>query len=236
MRFVIGDIHSQFFKLKDVLYKSKFNYDEDLLITLGDLVDRGCEPINVIYELMKIKNTINIIGNHDQAFYEWMKYPHKQHPYRGHYMSDITMTKWIELEEIERGKIQEFIYNQKPYYVDENQNLFVHAGLDLRTELKYNSIEKLTEDRTFFKSLLSAQNSLQKKIRTKEEYNKIFIGHTPTVCFKQVKGRFKESNTDKHFYDKPINIKNVWNIDTGAGFDHKLSMMNIDTLELFQSF
>ena len=236
MRFVIGDIHSQFFKLKDVLYKSKFNYEEDLLITIGDLVDRGCEPINVIYELMKIKNNINIIGNHDQAFYEWMKYPYKQHLYRGLYMSDLTMTKWIALDEIEREKIQEFIYNQKPYYIDENQNLFVHAGLDLKTEIKYNSIEKLTEDRSFFKGLLSAQNSTQKKIRTKEEFNNIFIGHTPTVCYKQVKGRFKESNTDKEFYDKPINIKNVWNIDTGAGFDQKLSMMNIDTLEIFQSF
>ena len=54
----------------------------------------------------------------------------------------------------------------------------------------------------------------------KEHYKEIYIGHTPTTRFNK--------------YD-PMQAANVWNIDTGAAFTGKLSIIDIDTKEVFQS-
>ena len=51
-------------------------------------------------------------------------------------------------------------------------------------------------------------------------YKEIFIGHTPVI-------RFGEST--------PMNFKNIWNVDTGAAFTGKLTIMNVDTKEFWQS-
>jgi serine/threonine protein phosphatase 1 len=53
-----------------------------------------------------------------------------------------------------------------------------------------------------------------------KHYKEIYIGHTPTINFK---------------VDVPMNAVNVWNIDTGAAFTGKLSVVNVDTKEVFQS-
>ena len=54
-----------------------------------------------------------------------------------------------------------------------------------------------------------------------DRYEEIYIGHTPTI-------RYDESGL-------PVNIGNVWNMDTGATYSGKLSIMNIDTKEIIQS-
>jgi serine/threonine protein phosphatase 1 len=51
-------------------------------------------------------------------------------------------------------------------------------------------------------------------------FNEIYIGHTPTLFYDQ---------------DFPMNGANVWNIDTGAAFKGKLSILDIDTKEYWQS-
>src|SRR6056297_3545044 len=64
-RLVIGDIHGRIDALKEVLEKSKFDYENDKLILLGDVVDGGYNTNQVINELMKIKNIVFVLGNHD---------------------------------------------------------------------------------------------------------------------------------------------------------------------------
>lgn len=34
---------------------------------------------------------------------------------------------------------------------------------------------------------------------------------------------------------KPTNACNIWNLDTGGGFEGKITIMNVDTKEYFQS-
>ena len=53
-----------------------------------------------------------------------------------------------------------------------------------------------------------------------KHYSEIYIGHTPTINF---------------YKDKPMNAVNVWNIDTGAAFTGRLSAIDIDTKDIFQS-
>jgi serine/threonine protein phosphatase 1 len=51
-------------------------------------------------------------------------------------------------------------------------------------------------------------------------FNEIYIGHTPTL------------NYD---IEEPMNAINVWNIDTGAAFYGKLTLLDIESKEFWQS-
>ena len=64
--YVIGDIHGEFEQLKILLETMKFN-DNDELYVMGDVVDRGPDPIKTLQYLMTLPNCVCIAGNH-----EWM--------------------------------------------------------------------------------------------------------------------------------------------------------------------
>ena len=51
-------------------------------------------------------------------------------------------------------------------------------------------------------------------------FSEIYIGHTPVT---------------RIGHTKPVNVANVWNVDTGAAFKGPLTIMDIDTKEIWQS-
>ena len=64
MNYVISDIHGcyeQYMKLLDKIHFS----EKDTLYLLGDLVDRGPDPMEVVKDVMWRKNVVTIMGNHD---------------------------------------------------------------------------------------------------------------------------------------------------------------------------
>jgi serine/threonine protein phosphatase 1 len=74
-KFVIGDIHGGYKSLLQCLERSDFNYEEDQLIVLGDVVDGWPETPQCIEELLKVKNLIYIMGNHDAWADQWLRFP-----------------------------------------------------------------------------------------------------------------------------------------------------------------
>jgi len=110
------------------------------------------------------------------------------------------------------------------------KNIFVHGGFDRHLLLKEQSVPYIYYwDRDLFYNALSygkieegddIKYPKRGKFKIEEPCKEIFIGHTSTVSW----------NTDK-----PINAANVWNLDTGAGFYGKLTIMDIDTKEYWQS-
>ena len=51
-------------------------------------------------------------------------------------------------------------------------------------------------------------------------YKEIFIGHTPVTKINET---------------VPVNKASVWNVDTGAAFKGKLTLMDVETKEFWQS-
>ena len=47
--------------------------ENDMLYILGYVVDRGPEPVEVLLDMMKRKNVIFVLGNHDYLMYAVMK-------------------------------------------------------------------------------------------------------------------------------------------------------------------
>ncbi len=54
MRYIIADIHGCYNEYINLLKKIKFT-DKDTLYILGDVVDRGPEPIKILQDMMKRK-------------------------------------------------------------------------------------------------------------------------------------------------------------------------------------
>ena len=56
-------------------------------------------------------------------------------------------------------------------------------------------------------------------------YDEVYIGHSPTINYPKNDGSHKQ----------PMNYGKVWNLDTGATYTGMLSIMDINTKELWQS-
>ena len=229
--FVIGDIHGRYKALIEVLKKSKFNYDKDKLIVLGDVVDGGFDTYKVVEELLKIKNLILILGNHDLWFMKNIKSGWAEEIWlqqggfntlksygatikEAEYISDNSVIDASEL--IIPVTHQEF-FNKGIYYYIQDRMLFVHAGINP----KIHNMESQS------KTLMIWDRSLIgwcKEGKWVPKYDKVFIGHTTTQLIM--------NDTE---YTEPVIFSNLYMLDTGAGWTGKLTIMNTDTEKYWQS-
>lgn len=228
-RFVLGDVHGRYSALLEVLKKSKFDYKKDKLIVLGDIVDGGNKTFEVVEELLKIKNLVFILGNHDIWFMNawgqelvpnlWVhqggdktlesyRLPTKV---QGYVVDDTELPKPLLIPITH----QDF-FNTGVYYFVEDNMVFVHGGFDPKVPIEKQTKEFITWDRELI------QISKSEPIA---QYLKVFVGHTTTQMI---------SDVHKN-WTKPIKYTNLICMDTGAGWNGKLTIMNIDTEEYWQS-
>lgn len=62
--FVIGDLDADFEKFISALHAVSFDYENDILVMLGDVIDRGNDSIKLIKYAIK-HNFIVLLGNHE---------------------------------------------------------------------------------------------------------------------------------------------------------------------------
>lgn len=224
--FAIGDIHGGLKALIQLLNKIEVK-DEDTLIFMGDYVDGWSESAQVIEFLMELSQTINCVfikGNHDVWCEDWLKSDDVNPTWYMHGGKE-TIESYIGLSKDDKKRHLEFFENMPLYYLDDENRLFLHAGFT-----SMHGVEKEVFQSTFFydRTLWEMALSMDNGIKTDsllypnrlKHYQEIFIGHTPTINFKQ---------------EVPMHAVNVWNIDTGAAFTGKLSAINVNTKAIFQS-
>ena len=222
--FTIGDIHGGHKALLQCLERSGIDKKNNRLLCLGDVVD-GWSGVPKCFDiLLEFKNLIYVIGNHDVWFLDWL--------YTG-YISSIwtsqggiaTLDAYKDIDVLTKIKHQELLVNSLPYYVDEKNNLFVHGGFNWYKPIEEQSTRDLTWNRRLWESLCDQD------IKHIEGYTKIFIGHTPTAWLNENTLRWGQELNSL----KPIKIGNVWNLDQGGGYEGKLTIMNVETEEYWQS-
>jgi len=226
-RYVIGDIHGGYKALKQVLELSSFDYNNDELICLGDVADGWGEVPECFDELLKIKNLIYVIGNHDFWLMEWFKTRFTPHMWtsQGGKATLDAYQRLMNMGEFDRmDKHQNLLEHASYKYIDENNNLFVHGGYDWRQNISETSNQHLMWDRHLWETAEYWQRLFNNgvKLNKVKDFNEVFIGHTAT------------SWTHKDL--KPVHASNVWNLDQGGGYRGKLTLMNIETKEYFQSY
>ncbi|MET2984068.1 metallophosphoesterase family protein [Aureibaculum conchae] len=215
-KFVIGDIHGHYDELMELFDRVKFQFNNDILVSLGDLVDRGPKPLDVIEKLMQVKNFTHILGNHDEWCYQYLK--NSQTPIAWTSQGGaITMNAYKENPELKEKHI-EFFEKARLYFIDTDSRLFVHGGYNPRIPFQQqkNNKETLIWDR----SLISTAMEYEQTNLSFNEFTEIFVGHTPTQFIGQ---------------STPTKISNLWMLDTGIHQSGKLTIMNVETKEYWQS-
>lgn len=69
--YVMGDIHGEADRFHAMLKKIQFSED-DILILLGDVIDRGPDGIALLLEIMEMPNAIMLLGNHEYMMLQYL--------------------------------------------------------------------------------------------------------------------------------------------------------------------
>lgn len=223
---VIGDIHGGLKGLIQVLERAKVT-QEDQLIFLGDYVDgwsESAETIQYLIDLNEKQNCIFILGNHDLWCQRWLDLGATNPIWLAHGGSE-TVKNYIQSGYLTNEKHNNFFKNLKEYYIDSENNLFLHAGFTSMHGVGHEEYESnYYFDRTLWEMAISMNKKVAKDSvlypKRLQHYKEIYIGHTPTTNYNQ---------------QNPMNAINVWNIDTGSAFKGKLSCLDIHTKEFWQS-
>ncbi|WP_378176776.1 metallophosphoesterase family protein [Aquimarina sp. SS2-1] len=226
---VIGDIHGGYKALLQVLERARVT-TEDKLIFLGDYVDgwsESAETIQKLIELSKSNPCIFIRGNHDLWCGLWLDKGATNPVWLAHGGKE-TMNSYIQSGLLAQEDHKEFFKQLQNYYIDSGNRLFVHAGFTSMHGVGKEEYESnYYWDRTLWEAALLADKvaneTLEDSLTSPKRFNhykEIYIGHTPTTNYKR---------------DTPIKAHNLWNIDTGAAFKGKLTILDINTKEFWQS-
>jgi calcineurin-like phosphoesterase family protein len=238
-RYVIGDIHGAHKALVQCLERSGFRRDIDQLIVLGDICDGWDEVYECVEELLTIRNRIDLLGNHDEWFRRFLTT--SMHPdcwIQGGSATAISYLRHIDREEYLNGNkysgystfLQptdipvthwKFFMSMQLAYVEDGRNdCFVHGGFDRWKSMADNRSDGESLfywDRDLWKAALSCRGT---KLKTVDDFDRIFIGHTSCARLRDY---------------LPVASGGVINLDTGAGWEGKLTIMNVDTLRYWQS-
>ena len=220
--FVISDLHGQYDLFLKLLEKINLKR-EDLLVIMGDICDRGEKSYEIYMKCMKmIKLGYNlkfILGNHEDMLLEDLEndYPLRYETefsiYRNSkYFNKKSMEEWYEENFFKEIKWLVKWLKNCPLVISGNENIFVHAGLDLQTKLEKQERETVLWTREEF---WIDEESVLEEYRSKN----IYFGHTPNI-----NGRISEK-TDK-----------IWDIDCGAFFTHFLGCVEVKSKEKIYVF
>ena len=249
-RIVCGDIHGAHLALLQCLERSNFDFENDTLILIGDVVDGWPYVYEVVEILLKCKNIIFIKGNHDDWFLDFLKDGYSRHPrmwgqggkgtlesyvrYSGHSIEVVrtwdaynrcdiitcnTDMKNTDVPQTHHDFFKRMVLHHKDF----RSNFFVHGGIDRNHYIDYLTFANPQDfywNRKLWDEALSHKQN-DRKFRMAEDFKRVFIGHSATL---------------KWDTDKPMLAANlIWNVDTGAGWKGKLTFMDVDTYEFWQS-
>ena len=211
--FVMSDIHGQYDLFLKILDRIDLKR-EDLLVIIGDICDRGKKSYEIYMKCMKmIKLGYNlkfILGNHEDMLLEDLendypiRYETEYSVFRNSkYFENKDMKDWHEENFLEEIEWLVKCLKNCPLIISGNENIFVHAGLDLKKVLEKQEKETVLWTREEF--------WLMENVELEEYKGKnIYFGHTPNI-----NGRISKK-TDR-----------IKGIDCGAFFTHFLGCVEV---------
>lgn len=231
MIYVVSDLHGcyeKYIKLLEIINLTA----EDKLYILGDIIDRGDSGIKILLDIMKRKNVIPMLGNHEHVAYmvlsrlnvevtednfdtqidfNTMRLYNSWVSENGGYN---TLMEFEQLHHIKRKKVLEYISDFTVYEelnVNGQDYILVHAGLGNFSKDK--SLDEYTLDELLWERMDYNKQYYDDKI--------LVSGHTPT-CY-----------IDNEYMGKIYKGNNHIAIDCAAVFGGRLGCICLDTGEEF---
>jgi len=204
--FAIGDIHGCLDKLCALMEKigTEIDPDRDLLVFLGDYIDRGPESFGVVEYLIdlrdRFKNTVFLKGNHEEMLEKYLTGPDRYtYLVNG---GQQTLDSYLRRSRPGEHPIPEThmrFYESLSLYYENDAYIFVHAGLRDDVPLESQDPDDLLWIREGF-------------IESRFDFGKkIIFGHTP--------------------FPEPLIHPNKIGVDTGAVYGNQLTCVKLPELE-----
>lgn len=223
---VIGDIHGGFKALRQLIEGANLPQNTKYIF-IGDYVDgwsQSAEVISYLIDFSKKNNCLFLRGNHDELLYNYLKFGEKTSMWLSQ-GGESSVKSYSKVSEIEKKRHLHFFKNLTNYHIDFENRLFLHAGYMNLHGPQYEYYPNLVYwDRTLWEMACALDTSISKDDvrypKRLKNFKEIYIGHTPVT---------------RVGFHEPTNFANVWNVDTGAAFKGRISMMDIDSKEIWQS-
>ena len=232
--FVVGDIHGRCAQLQNILDMLPRDEQSDMLVFLGDLIDRGADVPGAVANVAKLcaenpEHVICLRGNHEQMLLDfvdgasliWLTTAtgsdqtfaqYTERPLRLRSEADFESARQLLAGKIPAEQLA-FLRSLRLYYEDDFA-IYVHAGLEDGKHPSESSPESLmwTRDASFYKSYHGKP---------------CVFGHTPTP-FLPLRGRLGRHGI--YVFHSAIGI------DTGYNIHSPLSCLSLPDFTLYQAF
>ena len=100
MIYVLSDVHGQADRYRAMLEKISFD-SADTLYVLGDVLDRGPEPMKILLDMMSRPNVVPILGNHEFMAAYCLRF----------LLKEITDDTIAELDDVQWAALEEWFLN-----------------------------------------------------------------------------------------------------------------------------
>lgn len=212
--YCISDIHGDYERFEKMLDKINFSQN-DTMYVIGDVVDRGKEPIRLLIKIMETPNIILLEGNHEEMMQLALDPIHEKrvmHIWRWN-GGGVTFNQFIRLEKEQREKILDYLSTLPDYMeilVGEKRFYLVHGcPSDIHNTRVWERVDKDID-------------------YTEMNLGTIIFGHTPTLMYMDV---------DKNDYLKIFHGKGTIGIDCGCGHsmieNRRLACLRLDDMKEF---
>ncbi len=230
---VLGDIHGAHRALVQVFERAKLDHENDTVVFVGDVCDGWPETKECIDELLRLKNLVFILGNHDEWMLQWLHTGMVLPEWRDQGGRATLESYGASLEGWRADPVAvperhvRLLELAKNYHQIGNA-VFVHGGIphtDIYTEREIATIsgDGLRWDRSLWSKALdrdlNAKRSGKEYGNPLTHYDEVYIGHTTT----------------EGFSSEPVRACEVWNVDQGSGWGGRLSLMDVNTKEFWQA-
>lgn len=212
--FAVGDIHGCSRKLDTLLTRLPVDFERDILVFLGDYLNRGPESQQVIQRLIDVKqkapDTIFLLGNHEHSLLEYARTgdpdllrtlrpmgveatiaSYGNSPMRS--MRDLSFLPKAHRVFLEQLRTS---FKLDPY-------LFIHAGIIPGEDLNSCSLDRLLTVRETFIRYQGALDAV------------VVFGHTP--------------------FETPFLSRRKIGIDTGAVYGNLLTAVELPRLRFYHA-
>lgn len=219
---IVGDIHSCFDELSCILNKLDFNAKQDVLISVGDLCDRGPKSVEVIEfckALQKDGCFYGVRGNHDDRLIRYLKGTDKRPLKHSTQMTlDDINANWDRYSKDYQEYLNSVLYFFKSFsrIIKLPNGYVVHGGLDPR-----NSIDRQTKEDCIYMRFFGGEDYFD---NVKGDYWFKFLPEGHPRMF------FGHEYLENHY---PVQSKQVVALDGGCCFGKELRVWDSQTDEVY---
>lgn len=191
MLYLTSDVHAHFTEFQKLLRKIHFDFEEDQMILLGDVLDRGKEPLALWNYVMEHSNQMILLkGNHElfaQMYLEERLSENRWCAYGG----EETIKQLTSKSKVEQARFLQqlrLLPIQKKIQTKYGATILTHSGIQDANLVRnedgtinvVESIEKANQ-RDSFSYLISTDLHYMERNHKKCLDHYIICGHVPTM-------------------------------------------------------